>query len=63
MFESIELELTRIRRMADEADDNLLRFLIDGAIREANAKTRAANDNLATAIGWPDRNDRRPARK
>lgn len=63
MFESIELELTRIRRIAEDTGDELLQFLIDLAIIEASAKKRAANDNFAPMAAWLAWDDRTPTRK
>ena len=48
MYGLIEVELTRVRRMADEAGDGFLAYLIDMAIIEANAKARAQSETLAT---------------
>ena len=42
MFELIEIELTRVRRMAEPAGDGFLLYLIDIAILQANAKARSA---------------------
>ncbi len=47
MFERVEIELTRVRRMAEQASDSLLLDLIDMAVLEANAKARAASNALA----------------
>ncbi len=47
MIERVELELTRVRRMAEQASDSMLVYLIDMAILKANAKARAASDALA----------------
>jgi hypothetical protein len=54
MFELIERELTRVRRMAEQADNELLLYLIDMAIIEANREARsgmnspkATKDNLS----------------
>lgn len=48
MFELIEIELTRVRRMAEQTDDGFLLYLIDIAIIEANAKARSHADRLET---------------
>ena len=40
MYGLIEVELTRIRRMADVSGDGFLAYLIDLAIIEANTKAR-----------------------
>ena len=42
MFELIEIELTRVRRMAEPTGDGFLLYLIDIAILQANAKARSA---------------------
>ncbi|HKM81194.1 MAG TPA: hypothetical protein VJY15_09565 [Candidatus Acidoferrum sp.] len=48
MFDLIEIELTRVRRMAEQTDDAFLIYLIDIAIIEANAKARSNRDALET---------------
>ena len=48
MFELVEIELTRVRRMAEQTSDDLLLYMIDMAIIEANAKARASSDSLAS---------------
>jgi hypothetical protein len=48
MYELIELALTRIRTMADLADEALLAYLIDIAIIEATA--RSNNSSLESLI-------------
>jgi len=48
LFELIEIELTRVRRMAEQENDGFLLYLIDMAILEANSKARARNDSLET---------------
>jgi len=48
MLHLIEIDLTRVRRMAEQTDDGFLLYLIDMAILEANAKARASNDSLET---------------
>jgi hypothetical protein len=53
MFDLIEIELTRVRRMAERTDDGFLRYLIDIAIIEANAKARSRRDGLETMITRP----------
>jgi len=50
MLELIEIELTRVRRMPDQADDGFLVYLIDMAIIEANAKARSRDNGLETLI-------------
>ena len=50
MFELVEIELTRVRRMAEQTSDDLLLYMIDMAIIEANAKARASSDSLATPV-------------
>ena len=49
MLDLIEIELTRVRRMAEQADDGFLLYLIDMAIIQANARARARN-SLETLI-------------
>ncbi len=49
MLDLIEIELTRVRRMAEHADDGFLLYLIDMAILEANRRARSAVDNHADA--------------
>jgi hypothetical protein len=64
MFESIERELTRVRRRAEHADDGLLLYLIDMAIIEANAKARSTKNSLETIVpGSLERDDRANERK
>ena len=48
MFDLIEINLTRIRKMAEHTNDDFLLYLIDIAIIEANAKARRRRDNLET---------------
>jgi hypothetical protein len=50
MFVLIEIELTRVRRMAEQAGDDFLVYLIDIAIIEANAKARSPNNSLEALI-------------
>jgi hypothetical protein len=50
VFELIEIELTRVRRMAEQADDGFLLYLIDIAIIEANAKARSAQSSIETIV-------------
>lgn len=45
MLDLIEIELTRIRRMAEHASDDLLLYFIDIAIIEANRKARSIKDD------------------
>ena len=45
MFELIEIDLTRVRRMAEQVDNELLLYLIDMAIIEANRKKRSEIDS------------------
>jgi hypothetical protein len=40
MLDLIEIELTRIRRMAEQTDDRFLLYLLDMAILEANRRAR-----------------------
>ena len=51
MLDLIEIELTRVRRMAEHAGDSLLLYFIDIAIIEANRKARSVRqdpDEFAT---------------
>lgn len=41
MLDLIEIELTRVRRMAEQTDDRFLLYLIDMAILEANRRARS----------------------
>ncbi len=50
MFELIEIELTRVRKMAELADDGFLLYLIDIAIIEANAKARSMQSSIETIV-------------
>ncbi len=50
MFEVIETELARIRRMAELTDEAFLLYLIDIAIVEA--KARSSHESLATLEAW-----------
>ncbi len=43
MLDIIEIELTRVRRMAEQADDSFLLYLIDMAVIQANARARSRN--------------------
>ncbi len=52
MFDLIEIELTRVRRMAEHSSDDLLLYLIDMAIIQANAKARSA-DRRSEATSAP----------
>ena len=49
MYALIEIDLTRVRRMAEESGDEFLAYLIDLAIIEANTKARAASNRLETS--------------
>jgi hypothetical protein len=44
----IEVELTRIRAMAEQACNDYLIYVIDMAIAEVESKSRYGNDNKAT---------------
>ena len=46
----IEIELTRVRRMVDQAKESFLAYLVDMAIIEANAKARSFANSLETTI-------------
>jgi hypothetical protein len=62
MLDLIEMELTRVRRMAERADDGLLLYLIDMAIIEAHARSRFHRDSSGTiGSGTPDRDHLRLA--
>jgi hypothetical protein len=41
MLDLIEIELTRVRRMAEQTDDRFLLYLLDMAILEANRRARS----------------------
>ncbi len=45
MLDLIEIELTRVRKMAEHAGDDFLLYLIDIAIIEANAKARSRRED------------------
>ncbi len=63
MFELIEIELTRVRKMAEHADNGFLLYLIDIAIIEANAKARSAQNSLESILPLAlERDDRSFAR-
>jgi hypothetical protein len=49
MLDLIEIELTRVRRMAEHADDGFLLYLLDMAILEANRRARSFAENRANA--------------
>jgi hypothetical protein len=49
MLDLIEIELTRVRRMAEHADDGFLLYLLDMAILEANQRARSFAENRASA--------------
>jgi hypothetical protein len=60
MLDLIEIELIRVRRMAEQAGDGLLLYFIDIAIIEANRKARS----IKSAVGdvpseHPEPDDRR----
>ena len=50
MHELIEIELTRVRRMAEQVDDRFLLYLIDMAILEVHRKARSSKDSLERHI-------------
>jgi hypothetical protein len=52
MFDLIEIELTRVRRMAEHTDDGLLLYLIDIAIK-ANAKARSGKESRLESMNPP----------
>jgi hypothetical protein len=49
MLDLIETELTRVRRMAERADDDFLLYLVDMAIIEANSRARFRRDAAEVA--------------
>ena len=49
MLDLIEIELTRVRRMAEHADDDFLLYLLDMAILEANRRARSIAGSPASA--------------
>lgn len=51
MFEKIQIELTKVRRMVELVDDPFLLYLIDIAILEV--KARADKLSLQTLDPWP----------
>lgn len=59
MFELIEIELTRVRKMAEQTDDGFLLYLIDIAIIEANAKARLNNGGIDSMKQRPPARDDR----
>jgi len=48
MLDLMQIELARVRKMAQQADDGFLLYLIDMVILEANQKTGASNDKAET---------------
>ena len=51
MLDLIEIELTRIRRMAEHADDGFLLYLLDMAILEANRRSRSRSEGRDSSAG------------
>ena len=51
MFDLVEIELTRVRKMAEQTRDDFLVYLIDIAIIEANAKARFERERSEAAGG------------
>lgn len=49
MLDLIEIELTRIRRMAEQTDDRFLLYLLDMAILEANRRARSIAEGHGSA--------------
>jgi hypothetical protein len=49
MLDLIEIELTRVRRMAEHADDGFLLYLLDMAILEANSRARSKGEGHVIA--------------
>lgn len=46
MIDLIEIELTRVRRMAEHTNDGFLLYLLDMAILEANRRSRSRSEGL-----------------
>jgi hypothetical protein len=59
MFDLIESELTRIRRLAEQAGDKLLVYFIDIAIIESNRRARSIKDELGD-FGAEQRDEKYP---
>jgi hypothetical protein len=57
MFDLLEIELTRVRRMADQADDGFLAYLIDLAILQANKRARSSHVEQETSTKESPRQD------
>jgi hypothetical protein len=58
MFDLVEIELTRVRKMAELTNDDLLIYLIDVAIIEANTKARSlelSSDLTREKLGFPEK--------
>jgi hypothetical protein len=55
MLDLIEIELTRVRRMAEHTDDGFLLYLLDMAILEANRRARSFAENRASDVEEPRR--------
>ncbi len=49
MLDLIEIELKRVRKMAEQAGDDFLLYLIDLAIMEASVKARSQPESAGTA--------------
>jgi hypothetical protein len=64
VLDVIEIELTRVRRLAQRAHDDFLLYLIDMAIIEAHARARSRRES-SEAINreTPDRDVRSVARE
>ena len=64
MLDAIEIELTRVRRLAQQAHDDFLLYLIDMAIIEAHARARSRRESSETINReTPDRDVPRVARE
>ena len=50
MLGLIEIELIRVRKMAERNGNDFLVYLIDMAVVEANANARSSNNSLETLI-------------
>ena len=48
MLDLIQIELASVRKLAEQADNGFLLYLIDMAIQEANQETGASNDKAGT---------------
>ncbi len=51
MLDLIEIELTRVRRMAEHAEDSFLLYLLDMAILQANRRSRSLRESQVSDTG------------